>query len=401
MTDQRQLDRMLGAFFDEGVDELADRVIDAALDEIGRTRQRRAARLPFGFPPMNLFTRLATAAVIGLVAVGGTLYLAGLGQPSIVGPGTTPIPSPSPSPSTSPSASSSPSPIVMPGEAVYVFGTETLSVTSPGTQSQVGDVTRLRGRINATVDTMNDPSVTGTGTITTDFDLYGSVGPQWGTYRLANAEGAWEGTWTGALWEGGSATNLSGWLVGSGAYEGWTYYVHVWGTGSLQVNGVVFPGSPPATAALPTWSPSPASSRPTVEAGPAYVTGTMTYSRTGGTETLVGDVRQYRDSGMTAYSTMSDPRVSGQQPGRLDYDLYGDAGPEWGTFHLEKAGGAWAGTHSGALWDQDRAANRSDLAFWSVGSGAYEGWTYYEHLQGTGASGVAEGIIFPGPPPTP
>ena len=40
----RVLDRLLGAFFVEGTDELADRVIDAALDQIDHTRQRRAAR---------------------------------------------------------------------------------------------------------------------------------------------------------------------------------------------------------------------------------------------------------------------------------------------------------------------------------------------------------------------
>jgi hypothetical protein len=253
---------------------------------------------------------------------------------------------------------------------------------------------------------MDDARVSGTGTITANFDMYGTVGPQWGTYRLENAGGAWEGTWTGALWEGGNATNLAAWLVGSGAYEGWTYYAHVWGTSSLQVEGVVFPGSPPTTAPLPAWSPIPSASprtsvRPEVGSGPAYITGTGTTSSTGGTGTLVGDVWQYRDTAVTGDATRSDPRVSGRESSRLDNDAYGTVGRAWGTSQLENAGGAWTGTLAGGFWDWDLALTRSDLNLWLVGSGPYAGWTYYQHVRATGSSNVVEGIIFPGPPPTP
>jgi N-acetylneuraminic acid mutarotase len=114
MTDQRELDRLLGAFFVEGTDELADRVIDAALDQIDHTRQRRAVRMPRRFSTMNMLTRLAAAAVIGVLAVGGTLYLVQRGQPAVGGPSPTPGVSSSPSqpavgsPSPTPGASSSP-----------------------------------------------------------------------------------------------------------------------------------------------------------------------------------------------------------------------------------------------------------------------------------------------------
>ena len=62
MTSQRELDRLLDAYFDDGRDELADRVIDAALDQIDHTRQRRALRVPWRFPTMTMPFRLAAAA---------------------------------------------------------------------------------------------------------------------------------------------------------------------------------------------------------------------------------------------------------------------------------------------------------------------------------------------------
>ena len=107
-------------------------------------------------------------------------------------------------------------------------------------------VTQMRGVVATTVDTMNDPRVTGTGVIHGENDSYGSVGPQWGTYRLENADGAWEGTWTGALWGDGMVSDVTAWLVGSGAYEGYTYYFHARGVTTMKVEGIVFPGSPPA-----------------------------------------------------------------------------------------------------------------------------------------------------------
>jgi hypothetical protein len=92
MTDQRELNRMLGAFFATGSDELADRVIDAALVQIDHTRQRRAMRVPRRLMTMNMPTRLAAAAVIGVLAIGGALYLL---RPGPSGVGTA-----SPTPST-------------------------------------------------------------------------------------------------------------------------------------------------------------------------------------------------------------------------------------------------------------------------------------------------------------
>ncbi len=120
MTDQRELDRLLDAFFAEGRDELTDRVIDAALDQIDHTQQRRALRMPRRTWTMNMPTRLAAAAVIGVLAVGGALYLMRPGQNEVNGgpgptvtaaPSVTPAPTPTPLPTTTPK----PSPMALTG----------------------------------------------------------------------------------------------------------------------------------------------------------------------------------------------------------------------------------------------------------------------------------------------
>ena len=90
MTEQRELDRLLGAYFVDGTDELADRVIDAALDQIDHTDQRRPMRLPRRFPTMTMPIRIAAAAVIGVLAVGGAYYLSRPAQPSVGPPAPTP-----------------------------------------------------------------------------------------------------------------------------------------------------------------------------------------------------------------------------------------------------------------------------------------------------------------------
>ena len=118
MTDQRELDRLLDAFFVEGTDELADRVIEDALDEIDHTQQRRALRLPRRLSTMNISTRLAAAAVIGVLAVGGILYVTRPDQSTVASPSQTPGVSSSPSQTASPSAS--PSLAVVPPEGAHM-----------------------------------------------------------------------------------------------------------------------------------------------------------------------------------------------------------------------------------------------------------------------------------------
>jgi hypothetical protein len=85
MTGRTDVELALDLFLADGPQSVADRVVDLALDEIARTRQRSGAGWRWPFPP-TVFARLA-AAVLAIVAIAGTLYLTaprlGIGGPSV------------------------------------------------------------------------------------------------------------------------------------------------------------------------------------------------------------------------------------------------------------------------------------------------------------------------------
>lgn len=98
MISQPELDRLLGAFLAIGTDELADRVLDAALDEIDHTGQGRVVRMPRRIQALPMSLRITTAAVIGVVAVSGTFFLFQRDRPGVSGPNPTAGMSAAPSP---------------------------------------------------------------------------------------------------------------------------------------------------------------------------------------------------------------------------------------------------------------------------------------------------------------
>ena len=112
MTPNDSLERRIADHFAAEVPQRApDRLLRAALDTIDTTRQRRVlVPVPWRYPNMNGFARLAVAAV-AVIAI-GALGLA------ILRPGTGPAvgapPPPSPSPIVTPSPAPTPSPIVSP-----------------------------------------------------------------------------------------------------------------------------------------------------------------------------------------------------------------------------------------------------------------------------------------------
>jgi hypothetical protein len=100
MSAGRDVERLIADWFvEEAVLRAPDRVLDEASRVVDRTRQRRLGAA-WRAIPMSAPLRLAAAAVIGVLAIGGALLLFGrAGQSNVGGP------SPSPSPTSSAPAS--------------------------------------------------------------------------------------------------------------------------------------------------------------------------------------------------------------------------------------------------------------------------------------------------------
>ena len=116
------------------------------------------------------------------------------------------------------------------------------------TITRVGDVDQYRGGIVSLTDTMNDPRVDGTVMFTFSVDLYGVAASEWGTMKVENKNGSWDGPCTGGVWSNGAGIAWSCWLTGSGAYDGYTYYKQTQMDPTDEfatVVGVVYPGEPP------------------------------------------------------------------------------------------------------------------------------------------------------------
>jgi hypothetical protein len=103
MTTSRDPDRLLAAYLSEGMETLPDRVTDAVLDEVHRTRQRVVIG-PWRTPLMTSTFKLGlgAAAAVAIAAVGVSLL------PGVSGPGGPPSPSPLITPSPVPTPSGSP-----------------------------------------------------------------------------------------------------------------------------------------------------------------------------------------------------------------------------------------------------------------------------------------------------
>jgi hypothetical protein len=76
MSTDRDVERIVRSWMDEGVTALPDRVLDLVLDQIPATPQRRAGWLARRLPPMNNMFRLGiAAAVVVVAAILGFTYL--------------------------------------------------------------------------------------------------------------------------------------------------------------------------------------------------------------------------------------------------------------------------------------------------------------------------------------
>lgn len=164
-----------------------------------------------------------------------------------------PTPAAIPDPTATPAATATPAPATAgpADQAVHVTGTEVVvAVTDGGTATTVGGVVQVRGIVATTTDTTSDPRVSGTGTIGGNYDRWVGGATQWGTYRLENEGGSWEGTWAGIAYGATGVPPIedaSVWLIGAGGYAGLSYYFQFHGSnGTYEIDGLVFPGLPPA-----------------------------------------------------------------------------------------------------------------------------------------------------------
>jgi hypothetical protein len=107
MTSDRELERLLDAWFTEGPEQVADRVVDGAAVRIARLPQRAAWRLrPWRFPAMsNPIRMLALTGAILVALLAGALFVVGaVGRPA------TPTPSPAAVATASPTPASTSTP---------------------------------------------------------------------------------------------------------------------------------------------------------------------------------------------------------------------------------------------------------------------------------------------------
>ena len=106
MSTDRDVTRIVRSWLDEGATALPDRVLDAVLDQVPATSQRRARWPAWRFNEMNNALKLAiAAAAVVVVALVGINLLPNRGG-VVTGPG----PSPTPTLTQSPSPTSTPSP---------------------------------------------------------------------------------------------------------------------------------------------------------------------------------------------------------------------------------------------------------------------------------------------------
>jgi hypothetical protein len=190
-----------------------------------------------------------------LVGVSVVAVLAGCAS------GASPTPPPaSPTPTSGPSAAvATPTPApTLPTPAAVTYGPVTLVTganTCPGLNpdfSQDPDGTwHVRDLTVECTDETDDPRVSGTHTASWNMDFWGTpaqgvgAGVQWGTVRLENAGGAWEGRLSG-VYSSGPGDTIVIWYKGTGGDAGLAYFELLTGSDPWKIQGQISPGDPPA-----------------------------------------------------------------------------------------------------------------------------------------------------------
>jgi hypothetical protein len=239
------------------------------------------------------------------------------------------------------------------------------------------------------------------------------AGVQWGTVRLENSGGAWEGSLSG-VYSSDRGDIIAIWYKGTGGYAGLSYFELLTGTGPWTIQGQIQPGDPPNPESFPplagttfaaTASANPALPTP-VAYGPVTVVEGTASNGEGGNDlevvsTGAGGVQHARASDSHWVLALNDPRVSGGNVADLHLDAWGYcasscAAIQWGRMRTTNAQGAWDGAFTGT-WD---GGHGDTYVSWLTGKGAYAGLTFF-YLGTDYPPNKLQGLIYPGAPPHP
>jgi hypothetical protein len=164
-----------------------------------------------------------------------------------------PVPAPTPTQTEAPTATATATPTAASyGPVTVVTGTDACPGLDPDWKIDPDGTTHVRDLAVECIDVTNDPRVTGTATGTWSIDVWGNpnlavgTGVQWGTMRLVNDGGTWEGKLSGvaALPEPGDTIVI--WYTGAGGYAGLTYFQLITGHApAWEIYGQIYPGDPP------------------------------------------------------------------------------------------------------------------------------------------------------------
>ena len=191
----------------------------------------------------RLLTGLATTSLLAACAAGASpTPLPASPVPASPPSVTVATPTPTPMPTTTPVAS--PTPLSY-GPVTLVTGTGTCPVLNPVWTTDPDGTQHLRDLSVECIEENNDPRVSGTHTATWSMDVWeGAAGVQWGTARLENAGGAWEGPLSG-VYSAERGDTIMIWYTGTGGYHGLAYFELWTGQEPWQIQGQIFPGEPP------------------------------------------------------------------------------------------------------------------------------------------------------------
>jgi hypothetical protein len=160
-------------------------------------------------------------------------------------------PTPTATASTAAAPSSTPAPVSF-GPVTVVSGTSDCADPNPTWTTDQDGTLHARNQPVECTDKTNDPRVNGSHIANWNMDVWGDItqstaaGVQWGTVRIENTGGTWEGRFSGVASLPQPGDTIAEWYRGTGDYEGLTYFESVTGVCCTYViRGQIFPGDPP------------------------------------------------------------------------------------------------------------------------------------------------------------